>query len=153
MKRLGSLQTGSSEPLSLEACFRTLDDGIAEQKLHEYFKTKKVHGEWFLVSVHEVIHAITQLDLIYRDERQVEMLFDKPFTQDKDFIDWLKMIEYHDVSWWHVFEKSRSLQKRQRAFDYMESMYFKYQKGSNEATDTCSLKGKDAMLRLKNLFD
>jgi hypothetical protein len=32
MKRLKSLQTRSSEPVSLEACFRTFDDGIAEQK-------------------------------------------------------------------------------------------------------------------------
>lgn len=150
MKRLKSLQTGSSEPLSLEACFRTFDDGIAEQKLHEYFKAKKIHGEWFLVTVLEIIQIITQLELLYQSEQNIEMLFDKPFTQDVDFIDWLISIDYHDVSWWELFEKARPLQKRQRAFDYMESMYIKYQNGIH---DTSTYDARADMDRMKAMLD
>lgn len=130
-KRLKSLQTGSSKRLTLEACFRTIDDHIAEKKLHKYFAEKKSHGEWFVVTVAEVIQAITQLDLLYRNEKQIEMLFDKPFTRDEGFIHWLKSIDYHDVSWWELFEDGRPLRKKQLAFDYMEAMYAKYQKGES----------------------
>lgn len=153
MKRLQSLQTGSSEPLSLEACFRVFDDGLAEKKLHEHFKERRLHGEWFLVTVHEIIQAITQLNLLYQNENQIEMFFDKPFTQDKDFIDWLRSIEYHDVSWWELFEKGRPLRQRQRAFDYMESMYLKYQQGSHETNDQCPHASREIMDRLKALMD
>lgn len=53
-KRLLSLQTSNSEPLSLTRSFETLHDYKLEKFLHNFFRGSKLEGEWFDLTEEEV---------------------------------------------------------------------------------------------------
>jgi hypothetical protein len=63
--RLRNLQTSSPVPLRLLAFFRLPNPKGVEKTLHDYFRDKRVSGEWFNLSGHDIkqiCSAFWQLD-------------------------------------------------------------------------------------------
>ena len=54
-KRLEQLQTGNSSKLTLIETFKSDHARKIEQGIHNFFRSMKIHGEWFEISMNEVV--------------------------------------------------------------------------------------------------
>jgi len=55
MKRIGQLQTGSPYVLKLMGWIKSGDDKKLERRLHKKYQYAKSHGEWFILSVSNIL--------------------------------------------------------------------------------------------------
>ena len=60
--RLGSLQTGNPETLSLVCTFPAIDVFAKEQELHKRFEAKNITREWFELAEEDISYLITQVE-------------------------------------------------------------------------------------------
>lgn len=60
-QRLSNLQTSSPDQLNLIGVIYTSDNTLLENKVHNYFKEKRINGEWFNISREEVIKYMDYL--------------------------------------------------------------------------------------------
>ena len=57
-KRIRQLQTGSPQELKLMGQIKSKNDRDLEAELHKKYSANRLHGEWFLLSVSDVLEAL-----------------------------------------------------------------------------------------------
>lgn len=83
-RRIKTLQTGNSDKLEVVKTYPTNYASLIERTLHREFSTKKINGEWFNLSVSDV--------LTFEDKcRNIENNINILKNQDNDYI--LKMLK------------------------------------------------------------
>lgn len=64
-RRLKQLQTGNEIELKIVRCIEYENPEI-EKYLHEYFQDRRLHGEWFKVSIEEIDYVIALIKNTYK---------------------------------------------------------------------------------------
>ena len=83
-KRLKTLQTGNSDKLEIVKTYQTNYASLIERTLHREFATKKINGEWFNLSISDVLTFEDKCRII---ENNINILKD----QNNDYI--IKMLK------------------------------------------------------------
>lgn len=78
-KRIKNIQTGSSHELMLLKRFRSKYATVIERKLHNLYKEKKSHGEWFTLDDEDILTFESQC-------LWFEQLFDSMIDSNNPFI-------------------------------------------------------------------